>query len=176
MLAVSGKSIEGALSQKRDKGHYKEEKYLIFGLESEEYGLKIHNVKEIIGFINITSIPLTPKYYKGVINLRGKVIPVIDLRLKVGMDAIEYNGATCIIVVDIAEGFGEEAAAGIVVDYVSDVRNIKSEEIEDTSKFGLNLQENYISGISKVKGRVTILLNINKILTTDTAITESMVH
>jgi purine-binding chemotaxis protein CheW len=176
MPEASGVAKEGALSQAADRGLHREGKYLTFGLGSEEYGLEILKVKEIIGVMNITSVPQTPKYVKGVINLRGKVIPVIDLRLKFGMDAMEYTDRTCIIVVDIAGKAGKKTVMGIVVDSVSEVLNIKGEEIEDTPTFGVSLETDYILGMAKVKGGVKILLDINKVLTTDVVMAESMVH
>jgi purine-binding chemotaxis protein CheW len=176
MSEASGITKEGAVSQTADRGLQREGKYLTFGLGSEEYGLEIIKVKEIIGVMNITSVPQTPKYVKGVINLRGKVIPVVDLRLKFGMDAMEYNDRTCIIVVDIAVKAGKKTVMGIVVDSVSEVLNIKGEEIEDTPTFGVTLGTDYILGMAKVKGGVKILLDISKVLTTDAAMAESMVH
>jgi purine-binding chemotaxis protein CheW len=176
MPEASGVTKEGAVLQTADRGSQREGKYLTFGLGSEEYGLEILKVKEIIGVMNITSVPQTPKYVKGVINLRGKVIPVIDLRLKFGMDVVEYNDRTCIIVVDIAVKAGKKTVMGIVVDSVSEVLNIKAEEIEDTPTFGVTLGTDYILGMAKVKGGVKILLDINKVLTTDAVLAESMVH
>ena len=176
MPEASGVAKEGALSRTADRGPHREGKYLTFGLGSEEYGLEILKVKEIIGVMNITPVPQTPKCVKGVINLRGKVIPVVDLRLKFGMDAVEYNDRTCIIVVDIAGKAGKKTVMGIVVDSVSEVLNIKGEEIEDTPTFGVSLETDYILGMAKVKGGVKILLDINKVLTTDAVMAESMVH
>jgi purine-binding chemotaxis protein CheW len=167
---------ENMMSQKMEKVIPREGKYLTFGLGSEEYGLEILKVKEIIGIMKITAVPKTPKYVKGVINLRGKVIPVIDLRLKFGMDVIDYNDRTCIIVVDIASKTGKKTVMGIVVDSVSEVLNIKGEEIEDTPTFGVRLDTDYILGMAKVKGGVKILLEIDKVLTTDVVIAEKMVH
>ena len=140
----------------------KEGKYLTFELGGEEYGLEILKVKEIIGIMNITSVPQTPDYVKGVINLRGKVIPVIDLRLKFGMETAEYTERTCIIVVDI-----KDMVMGIVVDSVSEVLNIREEEIEETPTFGVKLYTEYILGMAKVKGTVKILLDIDKVLTSN---------
>jgi purine-binding chemotaxis protein CheW len=116
MQEVSGDTRESAVFHAMERGLNREGKYLTFGLGSEEYGLEILKVKEIIGIMNITSVPQTPKYVKGVINLRGKVIPVIDLRLKFGMDVIDYDDRTCIIVVDIAGDTGKKIVMGIVVD------------------------------------------------------------
>lgn len=129
----------------------KEGKYLTFELAGEEYGLEILKVKEIIGIMKITSIPRMPTYMKGVINLRGKVIPVIDLRLKFGMEPIEYNERTCIIVVDIADGMQNSLMMGIVVDSVSEVLNIGAEDIEDTPAFGTKVDTEYITGIARLR-------------------------
>ena len=126
----------------------REGKYLTFALADEEYGISILKVKEIIGMMSITSVPQTPEFVKGVINLRGKVIPVVDLRLKFGMEATEYTERTCIIVVEI-EGTSGAILMGIVVDAVSEVLNIKGENIENTPTFGTNLDIEYISGRAK---------------------------
>ena len=147
-------------SSSRDR----EGKYLTFELDGEEYGLEILKVKEIIGIMNITSVPQTPGYVKGVINLRGKVIPVIDLRLKFAMDPLEYSDRTCIIIVDITGTSGKKVMVGIVVDSVSEVLNIKDDEIEDTPNFGTRLSTEYIMGMAKVKGGVKILLDIDQVL------------
>lgn len=154
----------------------KEGKYLTFGLGGEEYGLEILKVKEIIGIMNITAIPQTPDYVKGVINLRGKVIPVIDLRTKFAMEYLEYNERTCIIVVDIVNKSGNKVIMGIVVDSVSEVLNIKAEEIEDTPTFGFRLNTDYILGMAKVKGAVKILLDIDKVLTSDAEMADTVSH
>ncbi len=141
-------------------------KYLTFILEKEEYGIGILTVKEIIGMMPITSVPRTPQFVKGVINLRGKVIPVIDLRLKFGMESIPYSDRTCIIVVEIETETGT-VFIGIVVDAVSEVLNIKEEEIEETPAFGTSLNTEYILGMAKMEGGVKILLDINKVLSSD---------
>ncbi|MDY6973843.1 MAG: chemotaxis protein CheW [Thermodesulfobacteriota bacterium] len=141
----------------------REGKYLTFMLASEEYGIGILKVKEIIGMMSITSVPRTPKFVKGVINLRGKVIPVVDLRLKFGMEEIDYTERTCIIVVEIAGGSGN-IVIGIVVDAVSEVLNIKYEDIEDTPTFGSSLNTDYILGMAKMEGGVKILLDIDQVL------------
>lgn len=141
----------------------KEGKYLTFTLANETYGVGILKVKEIIGMMPVTSVPRTPDFVKGVINLRGKVIPIIDLRLKFSMEAIEYDERTCIIVVEIDS---EDATVliGIVVDSVSEVLNIKADEIEETPAFGTKLNTAYILGMAKVEGGVKILLDIDKVL------------
>jgi purine-binding chemotaxis protein CheW len=116
----------------------REGKYLTFSLANEEYGIGILKIKEIIGMMPITTVPQTPLFVKGVINLRGKVIPVIDLRLRFDMEGIDYSERTCIIVVEI-QGKTGTVLIGIVVDSVSEVLNIKEEDIEDTPAFGTRL-------------------------------------
>lgn len=141
-----------------------EGKYLTFMLVDEEYGIGILTVREIIGMMPITTVPQTPPFVKGVINLRGKVIPVVDLRLKFGIDAIDYTERTCIIVVEIPSDTGT-FQIGIIVDAVSEVLNIKGEDIETTPSFGSSLNTNYILGMAKFEGGVKILLDIDQVLT-----------
>jgi purine-binding chemotaxis protein CheW len=140
----------------------REGKYLTFSLGGEEYGIGILKVKEIIGLMPITPVPKTPFFVKGVINLRGKVIPVADLRLKFDMEEMAYTERTCIIVVEIREGLGN-VLMGIVVDSVSEVLNIKGGEIEDTPAFGTQMDTEYILGMAKTGGGVKILLDIDKV-------------
>jgi purine-binding chemotaxis protein CheW len=144
----------------------REGKYLTFTLADEEYGIGILKIKEIIGMLPVTTVPQTPKFVKGVINLRGKVIPVIDLRLKFGMESIDYTERTCIIVVEI-DGTGRNVEIGTVVDSVSEVLSIKGEDIEDTPKFGTKLETNYILGMAKMEGGVKILLDIDRVLNSE---------
>lgn len=146
----------------REKGS-REGKYLTFSMGTEEYGIGILKVKEIIGLMPITPVPRTPNYVKGVINLRGKVIPVIDLRLRFGMPQVEDTERTCIIVVDVLADAGE-LQMGIVVDSVSEVLNIKSDEIEPTPSFGTHLETEYILGMAKMDAGVKILLDIDRVL------------
>ena len=146
--------------------HDREGKYLTFSLGDEEYGIGILKIKEIIGMMPITSVPQTESYVKGVINLRGKVIPVLDLRLRFGMAQAEYTERTCIIVVEF-HGYGRTAMTGLVVDSVSEVLNIKAEEIEETPSFSGNVKADYILGMAKMKGGVKILLDIDKVLGRD---------
>ena len=144
----------------------REGKYLTFTLANEEYGIGILKIKEIIGMMPITSVPQTPEFVKGVINLRGKVIPVVDLRLRFGMEAMDYTERTCIIVVEI-EGESGTVMIGIVVDAVSEVLNIKAEDIEDTPTFGTRLNTDYILGMAKMEGGVKILLDIDRVLSAE---------
>jgi purine-binding chemotaxis protein CheW len=141
----------------------KEGKYLTFSLDNEQYGIGILKIKEIIGMIPITPVPRTPEYVKGVINLRGKVIPVIDLRQRFGMGVVDYTDRTCIIVVEI-EGNSGTVMMGILVDSVSEVLNIKGEEIEETPTFGGKVDIDYILGMAKMDGGVKILLDIDQVL------------
>jgi purine-binding chemotaxis protein CheW len=138
-------------------------KYLTFILGDETYGLEILKVQEIIGMQEITKVPRTPDYVKGVINLRGKVIPVVDLRRKFGMQEIETTRKTCIIVVQVARN-ENSVTMGIVVDEVSEVLEIAADEIEPSPAFGTNVDTVFILGMAKTKDAVKILLDINKVL------------
>lgn len=156
------------MSKKQDKDNVSIQeragKYLTFRLAAEEYGLEILKVREIIGLMNITQVPRTPAYIRGVINLRGKVIPVLDLRNKFGMGITEDTEETCIIVVEVYLE-GESVMMGIVVDAVSEVLDIQEEEIEDAPAFGTGVDTKFILGIGKVKNEVKILLDIDEVLT-----------
>lgn len=134
-------------------------KFLTFFLAGEEYGLEILKVQEIIGMMPITSVPRTPSFIKGVINLRGKIIPIVDLRLKLEMESKEQTEETCTIVVQ-ANG----VEIGLIVDKVSEVLDISEEDIEDAPAFGSSIQSDYILGIGKSEGRVKLLLDIDKVL------------
>ena len=138
-------------------------KYLTFKLAEEEYGLEILKVREIIGLMGITVVPQTPPYILGVINLRGKVIPVVDLRLKFGMETAEDTEKTCIIVVDVPRD-GDIIQMGILVDSVSEVLDISGENIEDTPSFGGGFNAEFILGMAKAKDSVKILLNVEAVL------------
>ena len=140
----------------------KEGKYLTFALGHEEYGLEILKVREINGYMDITAVPQTPMYVKGVINLRGQVIPVVDLRLKFGMEEAEITEQSCIIVVEIDAG-NRQFQTGIVVDHVQEVLDIKSEQIEDSPEFG-SVNTDFILGMGKIGETVKILLDIDKVL------------
>jgi len=154
----------------------REGKYLTFSLKEEEYGIEILKIKEIIGMMTVTQIPKTPSYIKGVINLRGKVIPVVDLRLRFSMEESDYTERTCIVVVDIRHGSGRDFLIGIVVDAVSEVLNIKEAEIEETPNFGTKLDTDYILGLAKTAGGVKILLDIDRVLDSELAIAETLLH
>ena len=159
-MGIEANSVGDAAPMKATR----EGKYLTFELGGEEYGLEILKVKEIISIMNITAVPNTPDYVKGVINLRGKVIPVIDLRQRFNMESKDYNERTSIIVVDIREDDGKNLMMGVVVDSVSEVLNVKEEEIEETPTFGTQLNTEFILGMAKVKDEIKILLDIDKVL------------
>lgn len=137
-------------------------KYLIFQLGSEVYGVEILKVQEIMGIVDITTVPQMPEFVKGVINLRGKIVPVTDLRLKFSMQSREYTERTCIIVIQIARA-GDPITMGIIVDEVSEVEDISGDLIEPPPEFGSNIMIEYILGIGKVGERVVMLLDIDRI-------------
>ena len=141
----------------------REGKYLTFALAGEEYGISILKVKEIIGMMSVTHVPQTPDFVKGVINLRGKVIPVVDLRLRFALEAAAYTERTCIIVVEVAGASGH-VMMGIVVDAVSEVLNIRGADIENTPAFGVRLNTDFILGLAKAAGGIKILLDIDRVL------------
>lgn len=138
-------------------------KFLTFLLANEQYGIAILKIREIIGLVPITPIPRTPDFVKGVANLRGKVIPVLDLRLKFGLDAAPYDERTCIIVVEAADG-GGASLLGLVVDGVNEVANIRGDEVEPAPSFGLAVDTAFILGMAKSGGEVKILLDIDQVL------------
>ncbi len=140
-----------------------EAKYLTFSLANEEYGLEILKVREIIGYIDVTAVPQTPSYVKGVINLRGKVIPVVDLRTKFGMETTDVTDETCIIVVEITQG-SRQCSTGIVVDHVQEVLDIASRDIEEAPRFDGSVSTDFILGMGKVGDSVKILLDIDRVL------------
>jgi purine-binding chemotaxis protein CheW len=135
-------------------------KYLTFFLAGEEYGVEILKVQEIIGRMPITPVPLTSNYILGVINLRGKIHPIMDLKIKFGMDSSEITDETCIIVIKTAS-----LMMGVLVDKVSEVVTLTSGDIEDTPSFGADVNTEYLLGVGKTGGSVRLLLDIEKIIT-----------
>jgi purine-binding chemotaxis protein CheW len=144
-------------------------KYLTFALAGEEYGLPVLKVREIIKLMRPVGVPHAPEHIRGVINLRGRVIPVIDLRRKLGRAVPDDSDRTCIIVVGI-EIAGRPVTLGIIVDTVVEVLNIASDEIELPPDFGERLDTSYLQGIAKVKGAVKLLLDVDVVLSADAAI------
>ena len=141
----------------------KEGKYLTFSLGAEQYGLEILKVREIIGYIDVTAVPQTPHHVRGVINLRGQVIPVVDLRAKFGMETAEVTDQSCIIVVEIVQG-NRKCNMGIIVDCVQEVLDIAGDNIEDAPQFGASVRTDFILGMGKVGNSVKILLDIDRVL------------
>lgn len=139
-------------------------KYLTFALASEQYGLQILKVREIIGYIDVTAVPQMPAHVKGVVNLRGQVIPVVDLRAKFGMQTAEVTDETCIIVVEITLG-NRKSNTGIVVDRVQEVLDIEAGSIEEAPEFDASVNTDFILGMGKVGDSVKILLDIDRVLT-----------
>ncbi len=136
-------------------------KYLTFTMGKEEYGIPILKVKEIIGMMEITPVPKTPQYIKGVVNLRGKIIPIMDLRLKFGLEEKTYTERTCIIVIEVANT-GKQM--GVAVDAVSEVVNINKNDIEPPANYYEENEEDFLTGIGKVDNRVVMLLNTDRVL------------
>lgn len=145
---------------------HKEGKYLTFALGPEEYGLEILKVREIIGYMEITAVPQTPHHVKGVINLRGQVIPVVDLRAKFAMETTEVTEQTCIIVVEITQG-QYSFNTGMVVDRVQEVLDIGAQDIEEAPQFGAAVETDFILGMGKIGESVKILLDIDRVLAGD---------
>jgi purine-binding chemotaxis protein CheW len=143
-------------------------KYLTFVLGSSEYGVPVQKVREIIKAMEITSVPQVASYVKGVINLRGKVIPVVDLRLKFGLMHADYTDRTCIIVVEMALR-STVALVGVVVDSVSDVVSIAAEEIEEAPELAEQEGSGCVEALAKVKGTVKIIVNLDRLFGSDDA-------
>ncbi len=143
-------------------------KYLTFALGQESYGIAVLKVREIIRVPDITSVPQMPEYVKGVINLRGKVIPVADLRVKFQLNDVKDTERTCIVVVQVKLANGSQPLIGLIVDSVEEVANIPANDIEPTPDFGASLETEYILGMAKVKGVVKTLLDIDRVVSAET--------
>ncbi|MEQ9616793.1 MAG: chemotaxis protein CheW [Phycisphaerales bacterium] len=164
-MTTENKAVIESFKNNQSKGNdANANKYLSFVLGKEEYSVEILKVREIIGIIDVTPLPQTPDYIKGVINLRGKIIPVVELRTRFGIESVEYTDATCIIVVEVESTDGEQLHMGVIVDTVSEVLSIGANDLEPAPKFATAVNTDYILGIGKVKGKTIILLDINKVL------------
>jgi purine-binding chemotaxis protein CheW len=142
-------------------------KYLTFSLHRESYGIDVLKVREIIRVTNITAVPQMPAYVRGVINLRGKIIPVMDLRKRFDFPVQDDNNQTCIVVVQVRLPDGKVTSMGLVVDGVEEVLNLNEADIEETPNFGGQICTDYILGIAKVKGAVKSLLDIDGVVGAD---------
>jgi purine-binding chemotaxis protein CheW len=163
LFPSGGKKMNSANAVKRNQSinvDPRASKYLTFFLASEEYGVEILKVQEIICRMPITPVPLTSKYIRGVINLRGKIHPIMDIRLKLGMKQTVITGETCIIVIKTSG-----LMMGILVDKVSEVIKMSSGDIEDTPSFGMDVNPEYLLGVGKTDGRMRLLLDIEKVIT-----------
>lgn len=139
-------------------------KYLTFGIQGESYGIDVLQVREIIRLIGVTVVPQMPAYVRGVINLRGKIIPVMDLRLRFGFSEITDTELTCIVVVQVQLPDGKVTPMGLVVDGVEEVINIAAGDIEETPDFGVTIATEYILGMAKIKDTVKTLLAVDRII------------
>jgi len=142
-------------------------KFLTFLLADEAYGVEVLRIREIIRMQKITPVPQMPVHVKGVINLRGKVIPVVDLRLKFNLPAEEATERTCVIVVDVENGQGVSTLLGLVVDAVEEVLNITEGEVEPSPDFGTQLSSECCLGIAKIKDNIKTLLDIEKVVSSE---------
>lgn len=140
-------------------------KYLTFQLGGEIYGLEILKVQEIIGMMPVTRVPRVPAYMRGVINLRGRVIPVIELRLKFGLEPTEDTPRTCIVVVQVDHG-GQAVTMSLIVDEVREVVDVAAQQMEPPPSFGTQLDTSFIMGMGKIAERVVMLLDADKVLST----------
>lgn len=163
MQTMEHKAHKAAISEDSPPTDCRAGKYLAFYLGNEQFGLQVLTVREIIGAQDITVVPKTPNYLKGVINLRGKVIPIVDLRIKFGLEEIAYTKRTCIIVVHV-DGENGGTLIGVVVDGVSEVLNIMPQDLENTPNFGTGEAIPYILGMAKMKDGVKMLLDIGNVL------------
>jgi len=148
--AVAGKHLGG--------------KYLTFALGDESYAVDVRKVREIIRLTSITSVPQMPAFIKGVINLRGKIIPVIDLRARFGLSEAATTDKTCIVVVQIQTGANLRRETGLIVDNVEEVLNLTANDIEETPDFGNQVDTEYLLGMAKIKGVVKMLLDLDRVL------------
>ncbi len=146
-----------------------EGRYLTFAISRERYGIEILKIQEIIKVTHITAVPRSPKYLKGVLNLRGKIIPVIDLRTRFEITSIPYDEKTCIIVINLRSG-EHETSLGIIVDTVLEVVNFSSREIESAPNYGGTLKTQFIKGMGAKDGALIILLDIDKVINTSEGI------
>lgn len=152
--------VTAAISQQDDN------QYLTFLLGGEMFSIGILNIKEIIEYGQLTEVPMMPSFVRGVINLRGRVVPVIDLSVRFGRETTDITKRTCIVIIEIANE-AERQDIGVVVDAVSEVLEIPRSEIEPPPSFGAKIRVDFISGMGKVSGRFVIILDVDKVLAVD---------
>ncbi|MFM7051801.1 MAG: chemotaxis protein CheW [Planctomycetota bacterium] len=162
-MAMIDRTSDGSTREARGAN---ENKFLSFCLGDEQFGVEILRVREIIGLIAITPLPQTPSYVKGVMNLRGRIIPVIDLRLRFGLSAADATKETCVIVLEAGDADGPQTVMGAVVDSVREVQDIPPSAVEPAPEFGCEIPLRYIQGMGKVKDKVVVLLDIGEVIGT----------
>lgn len=140
-------------------------KYLTFVLGEESYGIAVLKIREIIRLPDITAVPQMPSHIRGVINLRGKIIPVVDLRARFGLPHADATDRTCVIVMQVASASGSTVPMGLVVDDVEEVINLAADDIQETPDFGSHVETDYLLGMAKIKGVVKTLLDFDKVVT-----------
>ena len=160
--------MTGATLETKTASHSSAGKYLTFTLHQESYGIDVLKVREIIRLTNITVVPQMPAYVRGVINLRGKIIPVMDLRVRFAFPNAQRSEQNCIIVVQVILPDGKHTQMGLVVDGVEEVVNLTAADIEETPDFGAQIDTNYIVGMAKIKGAVKTLLDIDGVVGAET--------
>jgi purine-binding chemotaxis protein CheW len=157
-----------AVLEKKEATQARSGKYLTFVLGRESYGVEVLKIREIIRLVDITAVPQMPHYVKGVINLRGKIIPVVDLRIRFQLANLETTERTCIVVVQVRMPSGAEILMGLIVDAVEEVLNIAAGDIEPRPDFGTSIDADYIVGMAKIKGVVKALLDIDRVVAAET--------
>jgi purine-binding chemotaxis protein CheW len=167
-MNASNPNQAGTLDEFEDLDAQKD-KYLSFNIATEVYAIAITYVTEIIGMLNITEVPQTPSYIKGVINLRGKVIPVMDIRLRFSMEPREYDERTCVIVVNINDN-----TVGLVVDTVSEVLDIPPENVEVSGNFANSADQNFICSMGKVNEKINMIIDVNALIFSDSENLEAL--
>jgi len=160
MGALIKNDIHAALSQQE------EGQYLTFLIGGEMFAISILGIKEIIEYGNLTTVPMMPDFIRGVINLRGAVVPVVDLSSRFGRTASEVTRRSCIVIIEV-EGDEEKQEVGVVVDSVSEVLGIPAAEIEPAPSFGARIRSDFINGMGKVDGKFVIILNADRVLSVD---------
>jgi len=160
-LIPAGREGNGAVAEREDQ-----QQYLTFLLGGEMFAIGILNIKEIIEYGNLTTVPMMPEFIRGVINLRGAVVPVVDLSARFGRRPSEITRRSCIVIIEVEAG-GEKQDVGVVVDSVSEVLEIPPADIEPAPSFGAKIRADFISGMGKVGGRFVIILDVDKVLSVD---------
>ena len=158
---VRGGQQEVAVAREQEQSQY-----LTFLLGGEMFAIDILNIKEIIEYGSLTTVPMMPEFIRGVINLRGAVVPVVDLSVRFGRKSVEVTKRTCIVIIEI-ETEGEWQDVGVVVDSVSEVLEIPQSEIEPAPAFGARIRADFIQGMGKINGRFVVILNADRVLSVD---------